>query len=131
MMRLTMITLAVLCLWRCDSEHEHVDEVKDCPAALAVFKSSIQPKITTQSCDQSGCHASAQDSGHFALKTGEKHAVNNRKGLLHEAEHDEFSMDAAKLYAFITSDEHPGNDKLNGLAQSDIAAWLKAEKGCK
>ena len=134
--RFSVAIAAALMLWQCNGENEPTETTDDCPAASTAFTSNIQPHITTDSCDASGCHSSATDSGGFAMKAEAAQAASNRKGMLHEVEKHNL-LDADKLWDFLIGEgydgeeEHDGKDQLGGLTKEKVTTWVTAEKACE
>ena len=142
MTRVAMMVVVALGLWQCSGNEEKITAVKDCSAAVTAFTSNIQPHVKTDSCDASGCHASAEDTGGFALKADTAQASSNRANMQHEVEEHDL-LDADKLWNYlsgvtddegnpnpIAADKHPGWEKLGGLDKTKVTAWVAAEKAC-
>lgn len=128
---------AALLLWQCDGESETTPPVAECAAAVTAFTTNIQPHITTDSCDQSGCHASATDPGEIPLKAGDTNAASNRKEIMGEAEEHGW-LEGDKMWQWLSGEldkgddgDHDGKDSLGGLTQAKVTAWVTAEKACE
>ena len=128
MVRVAAAIFAALLLWQCNGEGETTPAEADCAAAVTAFTTNIQPHVKTNSCDQSGCHSSATDTGGFAMKAGESNVTSNRRGMLHEVEEHDL-LDGNKLWTYLTG-EHPGKDQLGGLTETKVTAWVTAEQAC-
>ena len=128
MTRVAMMMVVALGLWQCNGDEDTI-VVADCPAALTAFKDNIQPHVKEASCDASGCHASADEDGGFALKTDTAQAQSNRKNMRGEVE-EHGLLDADKLWTYLSGGDHPGSTSLGGLDKAKVTAWVTAEKTC-
>ena len=135
MIRVAVATAVALLLWQCGSKHEEPTDTTEtatasnCPDAVTAFTENIQPHIKATSCDQSGCHSRATDSGKFALKADTSKAAGNRDRML-EAVKAKTGLDAGKLWTYLDG-AHTGKGKLGDLNETKVGKWITAEKTCK
>lgn len=139
MIRVAVAIAVALPLWQCSSENKPTETATadNCPAAVTAFTSHVQPHIKADSCDKSGCHASATDAGEFALKAGTSNADDNRDGMLAKVKEKEL-FDASNLWGYLSGDvpdeggdKHPGHNQLGGLNEAKLAKWVTAENNCE